>query len=258
VAQLEVSLLPAPAAVPCSLFVHVTPHADRVLIDSVAASGGPEVFASALAAGKHKVTAQAAGFLANTQKIAVPKGAGRQTIYVVMQPDPSQPPGPDGKSTGGVSPEPGGGSAAPAQGTISMNVSVKPASDVLLDEVKVATHVTSATLMLTEGKHTVRVVNPDFATVSKTFEVDRKHKVRPLEVDLTSGTRGLFVSGPRSNLQIFLDGHFTGKTTPDQVLASAGAHEVSVRDANGGAVLGSMRVIVDPSKLGNMNVTFKP
>jgi hypothetical protein len=255
-ARLVIELTPAPAATPCSLFVEVTPRADRVLVDSTQAAGGPGRFASAVAAGWHRITVQAEGYVPSSQRLKVRSGEARHTISVALQAG-AAPPEP--RATPDAATPPPGVTHEPASGSgVPMEVNVKPASDVFVDQAKVATGVTSTTLSLSVGTHTIRIENPDFAPVSKSVKVQAGSRLKPFKVDLTAGEGGLFVSGPRQGLRIYVDGTFTGRTTPDRVAARAGAHEVSVRESNGTTIVATLRVVVDPSRLGNTNVTFKP
>ena len=249
-ARMVLRLAPAPVqAVLCSLFVRVRPGANRVLVDSLPAAGGPELFSRGVAAGRHTLTVQAEGFNTSSQVINVP-GAPRQTVVVVLQPSAAEKP--DAQAGGADA-----GEVATNGGGIPMVVNVKPASDVFVDDGKVATHVTTVTVSLAAGaQHRIRVENPDFVPATRTVKAKAGSALKPLSVDLTLGEGGVFVTGPSQGLKIYVDDHFTGKTTPDRVMARAGAHDFSVRESNGTTIVASKRVIVDPDKSGGLRIEF--
>ena len=121
-----------------------------------------------------------------------------------------------------------------------------------------ASHVSDLVINMPQGTHEVSVVNPDFVSVRRQFNVRAGNKLKAYRVDLTSGSGRLAVSGPRNGLKIFVDDRYSGESTPGVVSAGAGAHMVTVREWNGTTIVGTQRVIVDPARVGSQPVVFTP
>jgi hypothetical protein len=248
----------APAAAgACSLYVQAVPGAERVLVDDVPLSGGPGLFAGSVAPGRHRITAFAEGYLPWSGRVETTAKSGpRVTAVAELKPKPAEPvaqaPAP------AAAPEPAQPAVTSDEPTVPLAVQVKPASDVLVDGAVVASRVSDLVINMPQGTHEVSVVNPDFVSVRRQFNVRAGSKLKAYRVDLTSGSGRLAVSGPRGGLKIFVDGQYSGESTPGVVSAGAGAHVITVREWNGTTIVGTQRVIVDPARVGSQAVVFTP
>ncbi|MFN8587414.1 MAG: protein kinase [Candidatus Eisenbacteria bacterium] len=247
--SLHVKLLPDVAAQVCSLYVTVTPRADKVLLNGKPASGKDAFFWGVLPAGRYKVEASAAGF---TTALATGKTLAGEVkkLSLTLASAPATPATPATPE-----PTPVAAVAEPADG-VPARVEVAPAADIYVDDVLRAKSSASLDLKLSPGKHAVRFEHPDFVKVRKELQIKAGKAPKPLRVDLAAGEGILSISGGKPGLKIFLDGKSTGVTTPGVVRGvKPGRHTVDLREANGATVVSSQSVVVADSPV-NQPVKF--
>lgn len=156
-------------------------------------------------------------------------------------------------STGVTVPPPGStlatpvvaATAASAVDSISLDVRVEPPSDIYLDDHKVASSATSWSGRVVRKTWTVRVDAGEYGTREQRRKPKAHETALSFEMDLTAGEGGVYVSGPRNGLEIWVDGTYRRLVTPSPVRPlRVGPHLVEVRSRETGEVVASRRLVV--------------
>lgn len=142
--------------------------------------------------------------------------------------------------------------------SIVVDVSVKPAADLYLDGVRVASGVTRWTKRVIRKPWDLRVDAGEYGEREQKRRPRARDTVLSFDLDLSVGSGGVFVSGPRNGLDIYVDGVYRRAVTPAPVRPlDVGPHVVEVKDRGTGEVLGTRRIVVrDGPK--NVEVDFTP
>ncbi|MBI5168186.1 MAG: hypothetical protein HZA61_01730 [Candidatus Eisenbacteria bacterium] len=252
--SLHMALLPDAAAQVCSLYVAVTPRADKVLINGKPASGKESMFWAVLPAGKYKVEASAAGFTTALAKGSA-KASEVKKLALTLASAPADAAA-SGATTGAttntavvpVTEEPADG--------IALHIEVTPPADITVNHVLRAKAAPSVDVKLGPGKYEVVFEHPDFPKIRKEVQLKAGKTAKPLRVDLSAGEGGISVRGGKAGLKIYVDGRSTGVTTPGVVRGlKPGRRTVELRESNGVTVVASQSVIISDSPQ-NQQVQF--
>jgi hypothetical protein len=136
--------------------------------------------------------------------------------------------------------------------SIAVEIRVTPPCDLYLDGERVATGATHWIRRVVRKPWTVRVENADYGSREQKRKPRSNDTVLSFQVDLTTGIGGVYVNGPRDNLDIYLDGEYQHVVTPSPVRPiKVGPHLVEVRDRRTGAVVASKQLVV---KEGSNNI----
>ena len=248
--SLHMALLPDAAAQVCSVYVAVTPKAEKVLINGKPASGKETMFWSVVPAGKYKVEASAAGFTT-----ALAKGSARagevKKVALTLASAPAAAATTAGGATSGASGATGSAvvpaTEDPADGQ-PVRIEVTPNADIFVNHVLRAKSAAFVDVKLPVGKWDVVFEHPDFPKVRKEVQVKAGKTTKPLRVDLASGEGGISVRGGKPGLKIFVDGRSSGVTTPGVVRGlKPGRHTIELRESNGTTVVATQSVVISDS-----------
>ena len=142
--------------------------------------------------------------------------------------------------------------------SLVLDITVSPPSDIYLDGWKVATGASRWTARAVRKQWTVRVDGGDYGVHEQKKKPKSKDTVLSFNIDLAAGEGGVYVDGPRTGLDIYIDGVYQRASTPSPVRpVKVGPHLVEVRDRNTGVVLGSRKIAVKDGP-GNILVDFTP
>ena len=159
---------------------------------------------------------------------------------------------PAGAESGGVTaPAAGGTLAAPepsatGQGdSIQVDIAVAPASEIYLDGRLVASAATGWTGRAARRTLTVRVDAGEYGTREQKKKPKPRDAALSFQMDLTAGSGGVYVSGPRDGLDIYVDGEYRRTVTPSPVRPlKVGPHVVEVRVRGTGEVVATKQIVV--------------
>lgn len=247
--SLHMALLPDAAAQVCSVYVAVTPKAEKVLINGKPASGKETMFWSVVPAGKYKVEASAAGFTTALAKGSAKAGEVKK-VALTLASAPT-----DVATAGGTTPgAPGSAGSAvvpatedPADGQ-PVRIEVTPNADIFVNHVLRAKSAAFVDVKLPVGKWDVVFEHPDFPKVRKEVQVKAGKTTKPLRVDLSAGEGGISVRGGKAGLKIYVDGRSSGMTTPGVVRGlKPGRHTIELRESNGTTVVATQSVVITDS-----------
>lgn len=247
--SLHVALLPDAAAQVCSVYVAVTPKAEKVLINGKPASGKETMFWAVVPAGKYKVEASAAGFTTALSKGSAKAGEVKK-VALTLASAPA-----DAATAGGTTPGASGAAGTavvpatedPADGQ-PVRIEVTPNADIFVNHVLRAKSAAFVDVKLAPGKWDVVFEHPDFPKVRKEVQVKAGKSTKPLRVDLAAGEGGISVRGGKPGLKIYVDGRSSGVTTPGVVRGlKPGRHTIELRESNGVTVVASQSVVITDS-----------
>ncbi len=188
-----------------------------------------------------RVAAKPVAFAAGTPPTAVPGSEPAATVTPVT-PSVTLPAAP------------GALSMAWSTDSIVVEVAVTPSSDIYLDDNPVARGVTHWVQRVLRKRWKVRVDGGDYGTREQKRSPRPQDTLLAFSIDLTSGTGGVNVTGPRGGLDIYMDGIYQHVVTPSPVRPVAvGAHIIELRDRRTGEVVASRRVVV-PQGASNLQV----
>jgi hypothetical protein len=163
------------------------------------------------------------------------------------------PPAAAGSTLAGVTaPAPGATLAAPeapAQATagdsIAVEVTVAPPADIFVDGRRVASAATRWSGRAARRTVTVRVDAGEYGTREQKKKPRARDAALSFQMDLLAGSGGVYVSGPRDGLDIYVDGVYRRAVTPSPVRPlSVGPHTIEVRVRGTGEVVATRQVVV--------------
>jgi len=244
---LVITLEPVPPIEPCSLYVHVRPRADQVLIDGLLTTGmGDTVFWTRVSrAGNHSLEVRRKHYVTWTQQKRVMSLEAplhwRATMVIEDSNDPPPPPPPPPMRDDRT--------------LVTVRFIVTPRGEVVENGNRLGTAAPELAVKLPPGEHRVRIENPDFAPVERSFKVETGKTLKPVRENFADGNGRLRVTGLSRKLRVYVDGDDSHKAPEDVLKMRAGWHDVSVRDGDG-KIVGSKRVLVDPHFSGVLEISF--
>ena len=220
--------------------------------DSLAAAAAPADSATAGPAAAAPLAAAPESALTAPAKVAADTAKARAAALAAAAAAAMKAPA-AGESGGVTAPPPGGTLVAPEAATavagtadsITLDVSVAPPSEIFLDGRKVASAATAWSGRVARRTWTVRVDAGEYGTREQKKKPRPRDTALSFQMDLTAGEGGLYVSGPRDGLEIYVDGTYQRAVTPSPVRPlKVGPHLVEVRVRGTGEVVASKQIVV--------------
>jgi len=238
------------ASTACTLFVVVSPRADEVLVDGLAAT---RVDSSAwflpVGPGTHSVDVSATGYEKWSKVAAAKVAAGANArVRVSLRPGVSEPVATETTTAAPIPAPPvaAQGGARPWQAVDGTRVTVEcdPEGQLFVDDVPYPTLVRRTELSMAPGNHSFRFTHPDYVDMEQTKRLKRGQKTEHVRNDFRAGSGILSISSSNGSLQVFVRGQFRGYTPLVVREVKTGRCLIELRDRSGGAVVASREVKV--------------
>lgn len=129
--------------------------------------------------------------------------------------------------------------------SVVIEVRVSPASDIYLDGVRVASGATAWRDRRLRKRWDVKVDGGPYGTRDQKKKPGPDDRTLAFTFNLSKAEGGVFVRGPRTGLDIYIDGLYQHAVTPAPIRPVAvGSHLIELRDRGTSTVVASRRVVV--------------